>query len=181
MSVPMDASGLLIKVRQARELFTEGQASHDSSALEEALKIALEIREFLDINDTSEMQNEIDQFEDLDMGLNAFIFNCMELLGHHDRMLPFLERAIHYLDNERKPDLWRQLGLLYLAQKKDIDKACDAWKRAIELDPSILERCPGLNLVHAYEALKKAGKKPRWKLLHADLKTGEFSVTMDSS
>jgi len=177
----MDAAGLLSKVKQARELFTEGQASHDFSALEEALKIALEIREFLDISDTSVMQNEIDQFEHLDMGLNAFIFNCMELLGQHDRMLPFLERAIHYLDNERNPDLWRQLGLLYLVQKKDIDKACAAWTRAIQLDPAILERCPGLNLVHAYEALKKAGKQPRWKLLHADLNTGDFSVSIDSS
>ena len=76
------------------------------------------------------------------------------------------------------PDLWRQLGLLYLVQEKDLDKACNAWQTVIGLNGAIIEKFPGLNIVYTYNALKSEGRKVTWEILHADLETGDFSVSL---
>ncbi|MFW9920906.1 MAG: hypothetical protein ACFFED_15000 [Candidatus Thorarchaeota archaeon] len=174
----MEPSEILIQVGRARDLYNRGLQMKDPAAFEESLSISLSLRKLIDSSDKEELAKEINQFEHLDGGLNAHIFNCMKLLGRYEDILPYLERTLQYLNNDRNPDLWRQLGLLYLVQKKDLEKAVEAWKKAIELDSSFLERFPGLNVVYTYTALKSTGKHVSWKVIHADLETGEFSVSI---
>lgn len=174
----MDAEEILAEVRKARDLYNRGIHLKDSLALEESLSISLRLREYIDSQDKEEMSQKIDQFHHLDGGLNAHIFNCMKLLGRYDGILPYLERTIQYLDNAKNPDLWRQLGLLYLVQEKNLEKAVTAWKKAIELAPTFLDRFPGLNIIYTYDAMKSAGRLVNWEVLHADLETGEFSISL---
>lgn len=174
----MDAATIMSKVGRSRDLYNKGISLNQKEPLEEALAISLELRNYIDNTDKSQLAKEIDQFHHLDGGLNAHIFNLMSLLGQLEKIIPFLERTLDYLDNDKNPNLWRQLGLLYLVQEEDIDKACSAWKKAIELDPFIIEKYPGLNLVYTYQALKSSGKSVSWKVLHADLETGDFSVSL---
>ena len=143
-----------------------------------ALEIGLQIREVLDA-EGERLSKEIDQYEHLEGGLNAFIFNCMKLLKQYDDMIPFLEKTLEYLDNDKNPDLWRILGLLYLAKENDLEKACTAWKKAIELNPQLLEKYSGLNIIYVYEAMKEKEPPPKWKILSIDLDTGNFSVIFE--
>ena len=124
------------------------------------------------------MSKKIDQYHHLDGGLNAFIFNCMKLLGQYKNLIPYLEKTLRYLNNDQNPDLWRQLGLLYLVNEQDLEKAIDAWKNAISLDPVIEQKFPGLSIVHVYESMRGRGKKISRKLTHADIETGDFSITL---
>ncbi|MGY5874150.1 MAG: hypothetical protein RTU30_00250 [Candidatus Thorarchaeota archaeon] len=166
------------KAEKTRTLYSEGLAQNQPEKLEQALEIALDLRKTLDSIDNDKLASEINQYEHLDSGLNAHIYNLMNLLKRYDEILPFLEKTIRYLDNEKNPTLWRILGLLYLVQEKDIDKASEAWKKAIQLDPLTLERHPGLEIVHTYEALKASRRIVDWELLDYDLETGVFSVNL---
>jgi tetratricopeptide (TPR) repeat protein len=167
----MEAAEVLNEVMHARDLYSRGM-------FEESLTISLHLREIIDGPDRELLSSQIDQFHHLDGGLNAHIFNCMKLLGRFDGIIPYLEKTLGYLDNDQNPDLWRQLGLLYLVQEKNLDKACDAWRWAIELDSTIAERYQGLNLVFTYDALKSSGHEITWEILYADLETGDFSVSL---
>ncbi len=175
----MDVDEILSEVGKARNLYNRGTQLEEPGALEKALTIALRIREYLDSQDKEEMSKKIDQYHHLDGGLNAFIFNCMKILGKYEGAIPYLERTLQYLDNDQNPDLWRQLGLLYLVNEQDLDKAVDAWKNALSLNPVIEQKYPGLSIVHVYESMKAGGKKVSWKVIHADIETGDFSITLE--
>ena len=147
-------------------------------SLEQALAKSLDLREIID-KDKAKYSQEIGQFYHLDSGLNAQIFNCMKLLKKYDNMIPYLESTLQYLNNDKNPTLWRLLGLLYLVKGKNLDKACEAWEKAIYLDSSLVQRYPGLNVVYVYNTMKKEGKSPSWEVLSADIESGEFSVKLN--
>jgi len=180
----MNKNEILQRVKAISSLYNSGRAGNNKQKLEEALQKALELRKIIN-NLNDDLKKEFNQmyangFYHLDYGLHAQIYNCMNLLGKFNEMLPYLEKAITYLDNNRNPEMWRVLGLLNLAQKNDLDKACEAWKKAIELNPLFLEKYSGLSIVNVYEALKKQGKKVTWEIKNLDLQTGEFSVMINS-
>lgn len=174
----MEVQEILAEVGKARDLYNKGVYSKDSAQLEAALEISLRLREYLDSQDKEEMAKKIDQYHHLNGGLNAFIFNCMKLLGKYEDMIPYLERTLQYMDNKSNPDLWRQLGLLYLVNEQNFDKAIEAWRNAVALDPRIEQRYPGLSVVHVYNAMIARGEKISWKLIHANIETGDFSVSI---
>ncbi len=166
------------RVEKTRTLYSEGLSQSQPEKLEKALEISLDLRKDLDGLGSEELASMIDQYHHLDGGLNAHIYNLMNLLKRYDGILPFLEKTIQYLDNDKNPTLWRILGLLYLVQEKDIDKASKAWKKAIQLDPSVRENYPGLEIVYTYESLRASGRSVEWELLDYDLETGVFSVNL---
>lgn len=173
----MRAQEILTEVGKTRDLYNKGMHTKDMAAFEEALEISLRIREAIDA-DKEDLAKQIDQFHHLDGGLNAHIFNLMKILGKHKDAIPYLEKTLQYLNNNQNPDLWRQLGLLYLVNEQDLDKAVDAWEKALVLDPTIEQRYSGLSVVHVYNAMKSSGEHMTWELLHADIETGEFSVSL---
>ena len=173
----MNAQEILVEVGKTRDLYNKGMRMKDPAAFEEALVISLRIREAIDAA-KEELSKQIDQFHHLDGGLNAHIFNLMKLLGKHEDAIPYLEKTLQYLNNDQNPDLWRQLGLLYLVNEQDLDKAVEAWEKALALDPIIEQRYSGLSVVHVYSTMKSRGEHVTWKLLHADIETGEFSVSL---
>ncbi|TXT56011.1 MAG: hypothetical protein BAJATHORv1_30395 [Candidatus Thorarchaeota archaeon] len=180
----MKGSELLLLISKARNCFDQGLALNNQTKIIEALEIGLEIRRFLDSADSETLErlaSEIDQFRHLDGGLNSFIYNCMKLTGKFEDMLPYLEKTVQYLQNDQNPDLWRQLGLLYMVQKQDLDKACEAWKRAINLDNTLVGKFPGLNVVYVYDAMKSQGKDVTYKIIYADLESGDFSVELSAN
>jgi tetratricopeptide (TPR) repeat protein len=154
--------------------------AYRSGNYRQSLDMALVLRRTID-TDLEHYKEAFPQFEHLDRGLNAQIYNCMKLLKQYDGMIPFLESTINYLDNNQNPTLWRLLGLLYLIQEDDLEKACEAWKEALTLDSSLVQKYPGLNIVFVFDSMKKAGKKPSWKVLSADIESGDFSVELDKS
>ena len=166
----MNTDEILAEVGRARNLYTRG-------TYKESLAISLRLREYIDSQDKEEMAKKIDQFHHLDGGLNAHIFNCMKLLGQYETAIPFLEKTLQYLNNDRNPELWRLLGLLYLVNEKNLDKAVEAWRKAIALDEAIVQRFPGLNVVYTYDTMKSRDEKVSWKLIHADIQTGDFAVS----
>jgi tetratricopeptide (TPR) repeat protein len=171
----MNAEEILRDVGTIREHYNKWMRTKDKAALEGALAISLRLREIIN-NHKDELSKEIDQFHHLDGGLNAQIFNCMKLLGRYEDIIPYLEKTLQYLNNDQNPDLWRQLGLLYLVNENNLEKAVEAWKRAIALDSSLIENFSGLNVVYTYDAMKSRDERITWKILHADIETGEFSV-----
>jgi tetratricopeptide (TPR) repeat protein len=173
----MDKNEILRKTKEARSLFHEAQTLNQKDKLEEALRIALEIRQTLDESGQS-LSKEINGYEHLNGGLNALIFSCMNLLNQYENMIPYLEKTLKYLDNDQNPNLWRLLGLLYLAKENNLEKACDAWRKALDLDPTLLDRYPGLSIVHTYDAMRKNGKTIAWKTTHINLETGDFSISL---
>ena len=180
----MNKNDILQQIKAISSLYNSGRAGNNKQKLEEALQKALDLRKIIENIDDS-LKKEFDQmyangFYHLDYGLHAQIYNCMNLLGLFDEMLPYLEKTITYLDNNKNPDMWRVLGLLYLAQKNDLHKACEAWKKSSELNPLFLEKYSGLNIVNVYEAVKKQGKKVTWEVKHIDLQIGDFSVIINS-
>lgn len=184
MKIKMNKNEILHQVKAINSLYNTGRVSNDKQKLEEALQKALKLRKIIDELE-NDLKKEFDKMYDngfyhLDYGLHAQIYNCLNLLGRFEEMLPYLEKAITYLDNQKNPEMWRILGLLYLAQKNDLDKACESWKKALELNPLLLEKYSGLNIVHVYEAVKKQGKKVAWEVEYIDLKTGNFSVAIKS-
>ncbi|NHI94612.1 MAG: hypothetical protein EAX96_19125 [Candidatus Lokiarchaeota archaeon] len=179
----MNKHDILQKVKEISSLYNLGRVQKSEEKLEKALIEALNLRKIIDKIDQN-LKEDFDQmysngFYHLDYGLHSQIYNCLNLLGKYDEMLPYLEKSITYLDNNRNPEMWRMLGLLYLAQKNDLEKACNAWKKAIELNPLLLEKYSGLSIVNVYEAMKKQGKKITHVVESLDLKTGEFTIVIN--
>ena len=174
----MSAEEILRDVGKIRDLYNKGIRTKDNAALEEALAISLQLRASIDNQDKEKLSKEIAQFHHLDGGLNSLIFNCMKLLGRYEDIIPYLEKTLQYLNNDQNPDLWRQLGLLYLVNESNLEKAVEAWKKAIALDSSLIEKFPGLNVVYTFDAMKSRGERITWNVVHADIETGEFSVTI---
>jgi tetratricopeptide (TPR) repeat protein len=170
----MDVQEILLQVSRARDFYSSGK-------YQKSLEISLRIREYIDSQNKEELAKDIDQFHHLDGGLNAHIFNCMKLLGQYDAVIPYLEKTLQYLNNDKNPELWRLLGLLYLVKEQNLDKAVEAWRKAIALDESIVQRFPGLNIVYTYDAMKSKTGVVKWELVHADIQTGEFSVSLGTN
>jgi len=178
----MNKNDIIEEIQAISRLYDIGRANMVIDKLEAGLSKALELRKVIENLDDG-LKAEFDKmhpngFYHLEHGLHSQIYNFMNLLEKSDGMLPSLEKAITYLKNPKNPDMWRRLGMLYLAQKNDLEKACEAWKKALELNPTFLERFPGLNVVHVFEAMKKQGKKISWKVEKLDMKTGNFSVVI---
>ncbi|MEA2204250.1 MAG: hypothetical protein QOE77_1026 [Blastocatellia bacterium] len=106
-------------------------------------------------------------------GVDVHIFLCMKNLGRWEGMIPYLEATVAP-PNDRNPELWRILGLLYLNYERDVEKSFAAWKRALELDPSMGTKYQGLQVVYMHDSMIAAGMKPRIDFV--DLATGNFSV-----
>jgi len=180
----MNKEQILKEIQSISSQYNTGLNTKKANWFETALQKALALRKVVDEMDDA-LKAEFDNmysngFYHLDYGLHSQSYNCMNLLGRYEDMLPYLEKAITYMNNPRNPEMWRILGLLYLAQKSDLEKACEAWKKAIDLNPTLLEKYSGLSVVHVYDAMKKAGKKITWKVEHVDLKTGNFSVVFSA-
>jgi cytochrome c-type biogenesis protein CcmH/NrfG len=54
---------------------------------------------------------------------------------------------------------WRLLGLLHLAKENNLEKACDAWRKALDLDPTSLDKYPALSIVHTHNVMRKTAKQ----------------------
>ncbi|MGY5853732.1 MAG: hypothetical protein RTU92_09220 [Candidatus Thorarchaeota archaeon] len=93
------------RIKQTRTLYNQGVSQNQPEKLEKALEILLQLREDLDNKDPEMLASEIDQYHHLDGGLNAHIYNLMNMLKRYDEILPFLEKTIQYLDNKRNPTL----------------------------------------------------------------------------
>ena len=181
----MNKDEILQEIKEITRLYKQGRAGKNKEKLELGLKKALELRKIIHSLD-DDLKAEFEKmyangFYHLDHGLDAQIYNLMNLLQNFDGILPYLEKSITYLDNKRNADMWRMLGMLYLAQKNDLEKACEAWKKAIEINPSYTKWYSGLNVVFVHDAMKKQGENITWKIEHLDLKTGEFSIILNKN
>ena len=169
----LEIKEIMTKIQNINSNFSK----RTQEALEQALIDALQLREVID-KDKARYSKEISQFPHLDGGLNAQIYNIMKLLKQYDDMIPYLEKTLEYLDNKNNPTLWRHLGLLYLVKEENLEKAIEAWEKALQLNPTLAQKYSGLNIVYVYKSLIKQGKKPTWKIESADLESGHFSVVL---
>src|SRR2546423_12595496 len=93
-------------------------------------------------------------------GVDTHIFMCLRALGRYEEMIPYLETTISLAPNDQNAELWRMLGLLYLHNERDVEKACRAWKRALQLNPALAAQYEGLQFVYFYDAMKATGGQP---------------------
>lgn len=105
-------------------------------------------------------------------GVDVQIFFCLKELKRFAEMTPYLETTLNVPGNETKAELWRMLGLLYL-NEGDAEKAFTAWKRALELEPSLAQKYQGLQVVYVYDSMKLIGEPV---IDFVDFETGNFSV-----
>ncbi len=178
----MNKDEILQEIKEISQLYNIGRANMVIEKLENGLSKALKLRKVID-NIDEDLKKEFDKmyangFYHLDYGLDSQIYNFMNLLKKYDEMLPYLEKAITYLENKRNAHMWRVFGLLLLSKRNDLENACDAWRKAIELDPTFPEKYSGLNVIYVYEAMKRQGDNIIWKIEHIDLNTGIFSVIL---
>ena len=106
-------------------------------------------------------------------GVDTHIFMCLRALRRYEEMIPYLEATISYSPNDQNAELWRMLGLLYLHNERDVDKAMTAWKRALQLNPALAVQYEGLQFVYVYDAMKGTGKPV---IDFVDLETGAFGI-----
>ena len=107
-------------------------------------------------------------------GVDVHIYLCLRELKRYEDMIPYLESAIRFSPNDRNPEQWRVLGLLYLHNERDVEKAIEAWKRALELDPALAGQYQGLQVVYLYDSMKEMGGQPIIDFV--DLETGNFGI-----
>lgn len=107
-------------------------------------------------------------------GVDVQIFFCMKELKRYDDMIPYLKATLEAPGNGENAELWRMLGLLLLHNERDVPKAMRAWKYAMHLDPSLLQKYDGLQFVSVYEVMKETGGQP--VIDFVDLETGNFGI-----
>ena len=107
-------------------------------------------------------------------GVDVHIYLCLRELKRYEDMIPYLETSLAFSPNDRNPEQWRVLGLLYLHNERDVEKAFAAWKRALELNPSLVQQYQGLQVVYLYDSMKEMGGQPIIDFV--DLETGNFGV-----
>ena len=107
-------------------------------------------------------------------GVDVHIYLCLRELKRYEDMIPCLESALRFSPNDRNPEQWRVLGLLYLHNERDVEKAIEAWKRALELNPELAGQYHGLQVVYLYDSMKEMGGQPIIDFV--DLETGNFGI-----
>ena len=107
-------------------------------------------------------------------GVDVHIYLCLRELKQYDEMIPYLESALRFSPNDRNPEQWRMLGLLYLHNERNVEKAIEAWKQALELNPALAAQYTGLQIVYLYDSMKEMGGQPIIDFV--DLETGNFAV-----
>jgi tetratricopeptide (TPR) repeat protein len=107
-------------------------------------------------------------------GVDVHIYLCLRELKRYKDMIPYLESGLRFSPNDRNPEQWRVLGLLYLHNERSVEKAVEAWKRALELNPALAAQYTGLQIAYLYDSMKAMGSQP--VIDFVDLETGNFSV-----
>lgn len=105
-------------------------------------------------------------------GADVQIFMCLKALNRFAEATPYLETTLSIPGNAGNAELWRVLGLLHL-NEGNAEKAFAAWKRALELNPSLAEKYQGLQVVYVYDTMKEIGQPI---IDFVDLATGNFGV-----
>jgi tetratricopeptide (TPR) repeat protein len=107
-------------------------------------------------------------------GVDTHIFLCLRALKRYEEMIPYLEAVLAFPPNDQNAELWRMLGLLYLHNERDVEKAVTAWKQALQLNPLLAQQHNGLQIVYLYDTMKQAGSQPTIDFV--DLETGNFGI-----
>ena len=106
-------------------------------------------------------------------GVDPYIYQCCLTLRDYDKIIPALETTVRFSKNINNAEMWRQLGLLYLANEKDVAKACRALERAVELDPALIDRNE-LGIIYSWKVMLLRGFLPTE--VFCDLDSGNCMV-----
>ncbi len=108
-------------------------------------------------------------------GVDPDICYCLFSLCMYDVALKHLLIVIHTSPNRNNASLWRILGKLLLSERRDLLGAAYAWKKALEIDPSLSAKYD-ISVHEEWSRGFHLGFIPR--LLYLDEKSGDFMSTV---